>query len=69
MIDYVALTIAKHMPDHPAPGAKMSGGDSPKWDADMEYWLESSLIIYDNPCYICSDMYFSVIGEIESGDT
>jgi len=39
-IDYEALHRAKQMKDRPmAPGAKMSGGDKPLWNADMEFWL------------------------------
>jgi len=67
MIDYVALTAAKCMPDRPGPGAKMSGGDLPLWDADMDYWLGESTV-YINPYYVyMNDGYssFEVSGEIE----
>lgn len=40
------------LPDRPmAPGAKMTGGDKPCWDADMEYWLTCGDSISSHPRY------------------
>lgn len=30
---------------------KRSGGDKPKWDADMEYWLNGELTVNQNKTY------------------
>jgi len=50
MVDYQLLMIAQNMPDHATPPARMSGGDMPMWDADMELW--ETYTIYSNPGYI-----------------
>ena len=50
MIDWVAYTKARNTPDHATPPARMSGGDKPKWDAEMESW--ETYTIYSNPGYI-----------------
>lgn len=31
--------------------AKMSGGDRPVWDADMDYWLSDEFTAGTNPSY------------------
>lgn len=65
MVDYIALNIAMHMFARPSPGAKMSGGDLPRYDADMDYWLNNNISVYSNPGYIYSkESNFSASGII-----
>jgi hypothetical protein len=44
---------------------KVSGGDLPKWDADMEYWLSSG-DINNYPHYIASKDNEEISGEINT---
>jgi len=65
MVDYIALMKAHEMVDRPMmPGAKMSGGDQPLWDADMDFWLNDDLTIHFNFGYRCSKVFKEVSGEI-----
>jgi len=41
------------------------GDDKPKWDADMEYWLNDDLTVLDNQSYKSSFYENEVSGEIE----
>ena len=64
-MDYVALAKAKHMPDHPSPGAKMSGGDK-IGDVNISWFI--TFAIYSNKTYRCSDKTPIISGVCGDGD-
>jgi hypothetical protein len=67
----VARSMMMHVrhspiPDRPMhPDAKMSGGDKPCWDADMDMWLNMVDPGITNPHYIDSTMCDKCKGEID----
>lgn len=52
MVDYIAFMKARMMEDHATPPARMSGGDRPLWNANIDFWMEHCPL---GSFYVCSD--------------
>jgi len=63
MINYEILNRALNSSPHATFPAKMSGGDLPKYDADMESYDKRT--IFNNPYYKSMDMG-DINGEVET---
>lgn len=64
-VDVAAYCKAVNAKPYAKSPAKMSGGDRPVWDADMDYWLNDELTVKGSAAYRSADES-AVSGEIET---
>ena len=50
MLDISAYFKAREMPAHATPPARMVGGDAPRWNADMDKWMDD-MEVEENETY------------------